>query len=359
MVKSIERLLVIAALAVSATSHAGGWDREAWLDKLEAAKRAEGTTLVQYDAQPNYANWGGITAYFRNTYGVEVPPDMKSSVATLVALLKEQENTVADVAYYNALVGSDAGERRGVHQPYRPMNWERIPDTCKDPGGTWFCVHRGVIGFVVNTEALAKAGVPVPESWADLLDPQYRGLVAYDDPTVHGTAMEAIFAANMAMGGSLENHQPGIDYLKRLDANILRYARETSYNAALSGEIGIWLHADGSGYKMKWEDGGPIEVVIPAEGTVEVPLAMGMVKWAKRPRLARAYLDWLLGPEAQGLWAESYWRPIIPEYMTAKARRKMSPLAGSYEAVIPVPIKEKAAMIEDYRQAWLEQVKRQ
>jgi hypothetical protein len=35
--------------------------------------------LIQYDAQPNYANWGGITAYFHRTYGVRVPPDMKGS----------------------------------------------------------------------------------------------------------------------------------------------------------------------------------------------------------------------------------------------------------------------------------------
>lgn len=348
------------ALVVTASfsAYAGEWNKEEWLKKLEAAKSAEGTTLIQYDAQPNYANWGGITAYFRNTYGVEIPPDMKSSVATLVALLKEQANTVADVAYYNALVGSDAGENRGVHQAHKPMNWDRIPNDCKDPNGTWFCVHRGVIAFIVNTETLKKANVPVPQSWADLLNPKYKHLVAYDDPTVHGTAMEAILAANMAMGGNLKNFQPGLDYLKQLDANVLRYSRDTSYNASLSGEIGIWLHADGSGYKMKWEDHGPIEVVIPREGTVAVPLVMGMVKWAKHPQLAKAYLDWLLGPEAQGLWADSFWLPIIPEYMTDNARQKMKPLFGSYDSIISVSIKDKAAMIGGYSKAWVEQIKR-
>lgn len=93
-------LSLVIALVVTASfsAYAGEWNKEEWLKKLEAAKSAEGTTLIQYDAQPNYANWGGITAYFRNTYGVEIPPDMKSSVTTLVALLKEQANTVADLA---------------------------------------------------------------------------------------------------------------------------------------------------------------------------------------------------------------------------------------------------------------------
>ena len=117
------------------------------------APASEGATLIQYDAQPNYANWGGVTNFFFTTYGVRVPPDMKGSGPTLAALLREQNNTVADVAYYNALVALEAGER-GVHQPYKPQGWEKIPDTCKDPNGLWFCVHQGVIAFVVNTEAL-------------------------------------------------------------------------------------------------------------------------------------------------------------------------------------------------------------
>ena len=52
-------LSLIMALVVTASfsAYAGEWNKEEWLKKLEAAKSAEGTTLIQYDAQPNYANW--------------------------------------------------------------------------------------------------------------------------------------------------------------------------------------------------------------------------------------------------------------------------------------------------------------
>lgn len=201
--------------------------------------------------------------------------------------------------------------------------------------------------------------MPVPKCWKDLTDPRYKGLVAYDDPTVHGTAMEAIFAANLGMGGSTQDFKPGIEYLKKLDANVLRYSRDSSYNPTLRGEIGIWIQADGSGYKMKWEDKGPIEVVIPCEGTVSVPLAMGMVKWSKRPQLAKAYLDWLLSPEAQGIWADSYWLPIIPEFMSEQAKLRMKPLHGTYDLIKPVSIAEKLKIIGTYRTAWRDQIRRQ
>ena len=358
--KTVQRfaITVLATVGLALVSSlALAWDQAAFKKQIAAASATEGSTLIQYDAQPNYANWGGVTAFFNKTYGVRVPPDMKGSGPTLAALLREQTNTVADVAYYNALVGMEAGER-GVHQAYRPPGWEKIPDYCKDPNGMWFCVHQGVIAFIVNTDALKKANVAVPKCWKDLIDPRYKGLVAYDDPTVHGTAMEAIFAANLGAGGSTKDYKPGIEYLKKLDANVLRYSRDTSYNPALRGEIGIWIQADGSGYKMKWEDKGPIEVVIPCEGTVSVPLAMGMVKWSKRPQLAKAYLDWLLSPEAQSIWADSYWLPIIPEFMSEQARQRMKPLYGTYDLIKPVSIAEKRGMIGEYRTAWRDQIRR-
>lgn len=345
-------------VAVS-NAQAEGWDKDAWLKKLEAAKAAEGDKLIQYDAQPNYANWGGITLNFKNEYGIEIPPDMKGSSATMAALVKERETTVADVAYYNAVIAAQAGVEKGVHEPYKPMGWEKIPDSCKDPEGKWFCVHQGVLVMIVNTDALKRANAPVPKCYKDLLDPVYKGLVAYDDPTVHGTAWEAIFSINVAMGGSVDDIKPGVEFLKKLDQNILRYSRDSSYNPTLRGEVAIWLNADGNGYKMKWEDGGPIEVVIPCEGTIASPLGMGLVKWAKRPQLAKAYLDWLLSPEAQGIWADSYWQPIISEYMTENAKKKMQPLHGSYDLVKNVSILAKQPIIDPYKKAWLEEVKRQ
>lgn len=350
-------LLVLSAL-LSAPGDAGGWDKQAWLKKLEAAKKAEGTLLIQYDNQPNYANWGGIVGYFEKQYGVKVPPDMKGSGPTLAALLKEREATPASVAYYNALVGAVAGQK-GVHQPYKPIGWEKIPADCKDPEGLWFCVHEATMAFIVNTKALEKAGAPVPKSWRELLDPKYKGLVGYDDPTIHGTAWEVTFAANLAMGGDTKNLRPGIDYLKKLHPNIVSYSRETSYNAALRGEIAVWLHADGSGYKMKHVDGGPVEVVIPEDGTGAVPLNVGLVKWAKHPKLAQAYLDWLVSPEAQGIWADSFWKPIIADYMTDNARQKMKPLHGSYNAVKRVPILEKEKIYNEYRALWAKEVRQQ
>ena len=73
LLASLSPLLLglIVALGATTGANAQAWDKNAWLKKLEEAKKAEGNRMIQYDAQPNYANWGGVTLYFKKNYGVE------------------------------------------------------------------------------------------------------------------------------------------------------------------------------------------------------------------------------------------------------------------------------------------------
>ena len=50
----------------------------------------------------------------------------------------------------------------------------------KDPDGYWFTIHSGTLGLFVNTAALR--GKPVPQSWRDLLKPEYKGMIGYLNP---------------------------------------------------------------------------------------------------------------------------------------------------------------------------------
>ena len=119
----------------------------------------EDRTVIQYDCIPNYANWGGVTALYKQVTGVTVPPDPKGSSVAMAALEKEKDNPVADCAYYSGAIGYQAAQK-GLHQPYKPKGWEKIPDALKDPNGLWWTVHTGTIAFVVNTKALGGARFP-------------------------------------------------------------------------------------------------------------------------------------------------------------------------------------------------------
>src|SRR5919106_1621531 len=288
-------------------------------------------TVIQYDAIPNYANWGGVTeAYFKKT-GVRVPPDMKGSSAAMAALEAEKENPLADTVYYSGAIGYQAASK-GLHQPYKPAGWDKISDNLKDPDGHWWTIHLAHIALLVNTAALK--GKPVPRSFADLIKPEYKGMVVYDDPRIHGTAFTFVYGINQLLGGG-PNMNKGFEYLKQLNPNILKYAKENSYNDLLRGEVPIWINADGNGLKARHGDNAPIETIIPLEGAITMPLVMALVKGAPRPAEAKRYLDWLLGDEAQKLMAEAFFQPVMKVDLAADLKGKFPPTEAYAKAIVP------------------------
>jgi putative spermidine/putrescine transport system substrate-binding protein len=317
------------------------------------AQEAPEKVVIQYDCIPNYANWGGVTALYKKVAGVTVPPDSKGSSVAMAALEKEKEHPVADCAYYSGAIGFEASQK-GLHQPYKPKGWEKIPAGLKDPNGLWWTVHTSAIAFIVNTKALG--GAPVPRSWKDLLKPVYKGKIAYDDPTWGGTSFTMVYGLNELLGGSDNNFRPGLDFLKKLDANVSSYPRESIYNGVLRGEVAIWINADGNGYKMRYVDGAPVEVVIPAEGSFTMPLVMGMVKGAPHPEETKKYLDWLLTPQAQAEFAQSFFLPVVPGTMPKEISAKLLP-GKEYARAKPLDLARMAAAADALKRAWVDAVR--
>jgi putative spermidine/putrescine transport system substrate-binding protein len=320
-----------------------------------AAVADDEKVVIQYDCIPNYANWGGVTALYKKVSGVTVPPDPKGSSLALAALEKEKDSPQADTSYYSGAIGFQAAGK-GLHEPYKPKGWEKIPAGLKDPNGLWWTVHTSTIAFVVNTKALG--GAPVPRSWKDLLKPVYKGKIAYDDPTWGGTSFTLVYGVNTLLGGSDKSFKPGLDYLKKLDANVASYPRESIYNAVLRGEIPIWINADGNGYKMKWVDNGPVEVVLPAEGTFTMPLVMGLVKGAPHKEEAKKYLDWLLTRDAQAEFAKGYFLPVIPGAMPPEVASHFLP-EKEYKKARALDLAKMAGAADALKKAWTEQIRDQ
>jgi len=58
----------------------------------------------------------------------------------------------------------------------------------------------------------------VPQDWADLLKPEYKGQVALSgDPRISTQAYLSVMAASLANGGSADDMMPGLEFFKKLN----------------------------------------------------------------------------------------------------------------------------------------------
>jgi putative spermidine/putrescine transport system substrate-binding protein len=232
------------------------------------------------------------------------------SAATVIALDKARNRPQADTAYYFAASGVDAVSK-DVVAPFKPVNFDRLPDVFRHPEGKWFTIHSLTIAFVVNTK-MAKA---VPQAWTDLLKPDYKNSIVYLDPRSTGVGQVMTFAAAYANGGSVENVQPGIDYLGKLHqaGNVLRVVGTTPYAQFVKGEIPVWISYENDGLKAKYIDGlgDQIAVVIPKDGSVAAPYAISLVKNAPDPNAGKLWLNFIMTETGQGIFAQGFVRPSV------------------------------------------------
>ncbi|MBN3726828.1 ABC transporter substrate-binding protein [Burkholderia sp. Ac-20379] len=314
-----------------------------------AAARADDTAIC-YNCPPEWADWAAQIAAIRQKTGIRVPADNKNSGQALAQLIAEQKSPVADVVYLGVSAAIQA-KARGLTEPYKPPHWDQIPADMKDPQGYWFAIHSGTLGFFVNQDALD--GKPVPRSWADLLKPEYKGMIGYLDPSSAFVGYVGAVAVNQALGGSFDNFAPALDWFRKLKANQPIVPKQTAYARVLSGEIPILIDYDFDAYRAEYKDRANVAFVIPAEGTISVPYVMSLVKHAPHAANGRKVLDFVLSDDGQKQWADAYVRPVRPQTISPAAAAKFLP-ASDYARAKKVDLNKLATGQQAFGQQYLQ-----
>lgn len=279
-------------------------------------------TAICYNCPPEWADWGTQLNAIAKDTGIQVPQDNKNSGQALAQLVAEKGNPVADVVYYGVSFGIQA-DSAGVISSYKPAHWDEIPAGMKDPDGKWVALHSGTMGFMVNVDALG--GAPVPQSWDDLLKPEYKGMIGYLDPASAFVGYVAAVAVNQAKGGNMNDFTPGLTWFKKLQANQPIVPKQTAYARLISGEIPILLDYDFNAYRAKYKDHANVAFVIPKEGTVTVPYVISLVKNAPHADNGKKVIDYVLSDKGQAIWANAFLRPVRTSAMSADAKKFFLP----------------------------------
>ena len=225
-----------------------------------------------------------------------------STGPTIARLEAEKANPQADVVWgvFNDYMTGAA--TKGLLEPYAAREASAIPARFKHPDNMWQGVTLLTVAFAVNQKKMAELKLPPPRSWADLIDPKYKGHVVMSNPSTSGTAY-LLLASHAARLGEDRMWQ----YYDALDKNLSQVTKSGGApgRMAASGEtpIGVALAYE---VEVAKKQGAPIDVIWPSDGVPWTFEANGLVKGAKNPQNARRFLDWAVAKSAMASYAE--WR---------------------------------------------------
>ncbi|HEX7490855.1 MAG TPA: extracellular solute-binding protein [Candidatus Limnocylindrales bacterium] len=311
---------VAVAIAVAGCSSSAGSPGDAWAsagDKAKAADQAK--TFQTYGAPNSWANYGEeFTQFCQTTFSSDCNrtdrsqgEDM-SSAEEITAFDAEKNNPKAIVADIGILFAGQA-EKKGVLPGYLPAAASKLPAYLKGTNGGWEATFVGVPGFVVNADYLKTKGVAVPQSWADLAKPDYKGLVGFGKPGSSGTATMAFVAMNIAAGGTLDDYTKGIAYAKQLLPNI-QGVPEGNADQFEKGAVPIQIKYDFNLIALANQEkakGIDAQVVIPSDGSIYAPSAIIMNKYdTAHSDFGKMFMDWILTDAGQTIFAKFGARPI-------------------------------------------------
>jgi putative spermidine/putrescine transport system substrate-binding protein len=264
------------------------------LPELVAAAQQEGRlTLIAVPS--TWANYGRIIAAFEAEYGikVEVQSPNATSAQELTALrLMRGQQRLPDVIEVGPSFARQAVEQ-GLVQPYKCSAWDLIPADLKHPDGLWTGPYYGLISFGVNTDRVTEP----PKTWADLLKPAYKGMVATNgDPRQATSPLNAVWAASIASGGSLDDIAPGIDYFGRLSrqGNYIPLQANVGNLANQQVLIGIdWSFNMPGAAAVLEKSGLTLTSTVPQDGVMGGMYCDAISNGAPHPNAAKLWIEWL------------------------------------------------------------------
>ena len=294
------------------------------------AQGSDSGTLTVYTALEDDQIQAYLAPFYAQYPNITVNIVRDSTGVVTARLLAEKENPQADLIWGLAATSLLVLDQEGMLEPYAPAGLENIDARFRDPSDlpVWVGIDAWETVFCVNTIEIERLGLPMPESWADLIKPEYEGYIVMPNPNSSGTGFLSI-AASLQMADAEGNIQtligedaaemlelstgedvlemPGWAYLDALDQNIAVYTHSGSKPCRMAG-AGEYPIGISFGYRAitQANNGEPVVGVWPAEGSGWDLEANALMKKDEINPAAYTFLDWAISEEAMALYATNY-----------------------------------------------------
>jgi iron(III) transport system substrate-binding protein len=273
-------MLVLALIAISPALQAAAPAPTVVTPDL--IKKAQQEGKVVYYTAVDIAVAEKVAKAFEAKYpGVKVQVERAGSERLFQRLGQEYGSKIyaADVVNSSDAAHFIVWKRDGWLAPYVPEDVAKyFPPEHKDPDGM-FATWRVTLSPIAYNTKLVKSD-EAPKSFADLLDPKWKGKMVKAHPGYSGTIMTATFQIARDLGW---------DYFDKLSKQAVMQVQSSTEPPKKLAQGERAVMADGNEYNvfLLKEKGTPLEIVYPAEGTPLVASPGAVLKNAPHPNAAR------------------------------------------------------------------------
>ncbi|WP_428700305.1 ABC transporter substrate-binding protein [Stappia sp.] len=259
--------------------------------------------LVLYTSQPNADAQQTVDAFKAKHPGVEIEW-VRDGTSKVMAKLRAE--FAAGDPQPDVLLIADTVTMEGLKQEGRLLAHEGADVSAYDPAimdkdRTYFSTKLITTGIMYNTGAEM-----VPASYKDLLKPEAKDKLAMPSPLTSG-------AATIHMVAVTGHPDLGWDFYEGLAAQGAnpQGGNGGTYKAIAGGEKLYGFIVDFLAIRGAAE-GAPVAFVFPEEGVSAVTEPVAILKTAKNPDAAKAFVDFLLSEDGQKLAASQGYLPAHP-----------------------------------------------
>jgi iron(III) transport system substrate-binding protein len=252
---------------------------------------------------------------FQQKTGIQVKLSDMSTGPLVAKVEAEGSNPQWDVAWFDGDGTMATLDAQGLllkgWEPANAANYDALGKSLIPADQSYAVTGTTAAGAIAyNTKYVTAA--QAPKTWADLLQPQWKGLVGMDNPAISGPTFPVVagFLYGMGMGN-------GQKFFAQLKANGLKVfaTNKPTLSALSNGSIKIAIAQDSAEIDAI-KKGSPLAIVYPTDGVTMLPSAIGISAHAPDMAAAKEFVNFALSAAGQQIMltkggGDSNFAPLI------------------------------------------------
>ena len=287
----------------------------------KAPEEYSGSVVVYspHDADPLNA---GVNLFMEKYPNVKVEVVAAGTGELCNRIAAEAANPIADVLWGG---GADSlAAFKEYFQPYVCANDEFIGEAYKDPDDLWIGESPLPMVIFYNKELIERDGLTIPEAWEDLIDPAWKGKIAYCLPSKSGSAYTQLRTMILGHGGK----EDGWAFIEQLYDNLDGKIVDSSgkcHKMVADGEFHVGITIEKSA--IQYADDPNVGFVYPSDGTSAVPDGVALVKDCPNEENAKLFIDFVTSKECQEDQSQNWGRrPVRNDLEVGEGMAKLDDL---------------------------------